>query len=252
MLKENQIIINHWNNKNKQYYINKGYQYTKIGDAFNVDIKDLTKGSKAKVIVVCDYCGKEIIKAYQTYIKQHDDKLGDCCKGCEQVKIKNTWMKKYGYENVFQSDYAKEKSKQTCLKKYGTEFACQSDEVKEIIAKGLYNNQSCKTSKQQLKICEILKELYDNCELNYPYSRLSLDCYININDCKIDVEYDGWYWHKNKQEYDRKRDEFLKNNGYKILRIKAMHKVPTKEQLQNAIDYLVKGNHSYTEIILDI
>lgn len=96
-----------------------------------------------------------------------------------------------------------------------------------------------------------MKDVYDNCELNYPCGSCSLDCAIIVKDVKIDIEYDGNYWHKDECR-DRKRDEFVKSQGYKILRIKGKNEVPTKEQLINAIDCLVKGNHSYTEIILNI
>ena len=47
-----------WNNKNKNYYINKGYNYTKCGEDFVVNIEDLTLGSKSIIEVQCDYCGK--------------------------------------------------------------------------------------------------------------------------------------------------------------------------------------------------
>ena len=77
---------------------------------------------------------------------------------------------------------------------------------------------------------------------------------VNINDCKIDIEYDGQYWHTldNQIYKDRIRDNYLIEQGYKILRVKGNRKIPTKEQLQEGIDYLVKDNHTYAEIILDI
>lgn len=78
-----------------------------------------------------------------------------------------------------------------------------------------------------------------------------MNCMVNINDSKIDVEYDGWYYHKDKQDYDNRRDIFVQSNGYKVLRIKGNYQIPTEEQLQEAINYLVKGN-LYAKIILDI
>lgn len=59
------------------------------------------------------------------------------------------------------------------------------------------------------------------------------------------------YWHQDYQK-DRRRDEFVKSQGYKVLRIRANKSLPTNEQIINAIDYLVKDNHSYTSIELDI
>ena len=34
-----------WNGKNKQYYIDKGYTYTKCGDEFEVPIEDLRQAN---------------------------------------------------------------------------------------------------------------------------------------------------------------------------------------------------------------
>lgn len=42
------------------------------------------------------------------------------------------------------------------------------------------------------------------------------------------------------------------DNGYKVLRIRATREVPTREQIIEAVDYLVKGNHSLKIIELDI
>ena len=52
-------------------------------------------------------------------------------------------------------------------------------------------------SSQQLKIYEMLLDEY-KVELNYPLSQLNLDIAIFIGDIKIDLEYDGWYWHQDQ------------------------------------------------------
>lgn len=82
------------------------------------------------------------------------------------------------------------------------------------------------TSKQQIVVYNLLKDLYGNCQLNIQCSNLMLDCVVNINDVQIDIEYDGWYWHQN-QLNDRRRDEVVKTFGYKILRIKSGKNIPT-------------------------
>lgn len=46
-----------WNKRNKDYYINKGYNFTFLGDKFEINANDLTKGSHKEVVVKCDYCG---------------------------------------------------------------------------------------------------------------------------------------------------------------------------------------------------
>jgi very-short-patch-repair endonuclease len=80
----------------------------------------------------------------------------------------------------------------------------------------------------------------------------SLDCFIEVEGIKIDVEYDGWYWHKNRREQDKRKNDFLIDRGYRVLRIRANRKAPTKEQIIKAVDYLVKDNHHLAYIDLDI
>jgi hypothetical protein len=113
------------------------------------------------------------------------------------------------------------------------------------------DNGTVPTSQQQLKIFNMLAEYYgDNkCALNEPLSDLSLDCVVNVNGCKIDIEYDGAYWHQDQQK-DRRRDEFVKSNGYKVLRIKSDRMIPTIEEINQKIDILLQTNKKYQEIVL--
>ncbi len=185
-----------------------------------------------------------------------------------------TCMDRYGYSNPSQVPEFKDKMKQTCLMRYNVEYAIQSPEIRKRIEKtteeryghkytfkndnikqkavmSYYLNGTCPTSKPQIELYNLLVEIYGNCELNYPCSDCLLDCMVNIDDILIDIEYDAPYWHQDEQR-DRRRDEFVKSQGYKVLRIVSGRKIPTKEQLIEAIDYLVKGNHSFNKIDLNI
>lgn len=113
------------------------------------------------------------------------------------------------------------------------------------------NGNKVSTSSQQIKVKDMIEEMYPEChlELNYVLSSLFLDLCLFIDDeIKIDIEYDGSYWHKDSQK-DRRRDEFVKSQGFKILRIRSGHLLPSKEQLQEAIEKLV-GGYNFTTIIL--
>ena len=171
-----------------------------------------------------------------------------------KLKIKNTCLEKYGVSCCSKSEIVKQKSRETCLKKYGYECSLNSPGVREKGRKTLYEKGLIPTSKPERKTCELLKEMYgeENCKPGYPLDRINFDCLLILNNIKIDVEYDGWYFHSQKQNYDNRRNGFVISKGYKVLRIKGKYKVPTKHQLKEAIDYLVKDNHNYTEIILDI
>lgn len=43
---------------------------------------------------------------------------------------------------------------------------------------------------------------------------------IKINSIKLIVEYDGWYWHKNRQEKDKEKTKILSNHGWKVIRLR--------------------------------
>lgn len=168
-----------------------------------------------------------------------------------QEKIKTTNLERYGVSFPSQSDDIKEKTKETMVNRYGVEYAMQSKEIMAKAKETFYKNNSISTSIQQKKIYGILMKSYpynDIC-INYPYGRCSLDIALFIDNEKINIEYDGWYWHQDQQR-DRRRDEFLKSNGWKILRIKGSHKIPTEVQLNEALNKLIYKDYHYTEIVL--
>lgn len=187
-------------------------------------------------------------------------------------KIAQTNLEKYGAENPFSSDEVKNKIVDTNLQKYGTEYFSQTEEylqkVKqtnllkfgyenpnqnpEIKAKSMQTmleHGSVKTSKQQILVYKTIKLKYPNAVLNYQFSSLALDVFIETNNIKIDCEYDAWYYHSDKQQ-DIRRDKFLQSQGFKILRIRSGHKIPADQELFDAIDYLINTDHHFIEIIL--
>lgn len=341
MLIPNQLVKMKWHPRNKEYYENLGYIYTKMGDGFDVKIEDLTIGAKPRVKIQCDYCGQIYTIKYQNYVNRYSPELKDACDKCKTHKVIESNIQKYGVSNVFELNEIKEKSKQTCMEKYGEECYSQTDECKErcrqtcmkrygrpyymqtkefwerytalslekrgckyptqdknvvekirqtnnekyggiglaspILAPIIKNTMiqkyggfgfgssiisekamksycehgNAKTSKPQLELFNKLKTLYKKCELNYPCGNCFLDCVIFIDGIKIDIEYDGVYWHQDENR-DRRRDYYIKSRGYKILRIKGTIAVPTEQQLIDTIDYLVKDNHSFAKIELDI
>jgi len=253
MVIDNQMVEMKWHPRNKQYYTDLGYIYTKIGDKFEVKVEHLTKGAKSLVDVRCDYCGKIIKVKYQNYINRYSPTLKDACTQCKTKKAIDSNLNRYGVSNVFELEDIKSKSKNTFLEKYGVDHYSKSTDFKNVvpnkIRKTLYRNGTVPISSQQLNIYDLLKTKYKECFINYPCGSCSLDCLVKEKGVSIDIEYDGNYWHQDKQK-DRKRDEFIKSQGYKILRIKSDRNIPTLKQLVKAINCLVKSNHSYKEIRL--
>lgn len=167
-------------------------------------------------------------------------------------KIEQTNLEKYGCKNPMQNKRVRERLKQSNLEKFGVENAMQSLEIKQKVFETLQGTEKVCTSKQQKSIFKALKQEYGdaNVILNKLLKNVFLDIEIRINDVSIDVEYDGWYWHRDKENEDRRRNYAVISEGYKVLRIKAARDIPTNEELFNAINFLVYNKCSFKEIKL--
>ncbi len=80
----------------------------------------------------CKYCESTDFYIFKSgkkacFCKEHKDYYYEL----REEKTKQTNLKKYGVENVFQSEIYKEKTKKTNLKKYGVEWHTQSNNFKE-------------------------------------------------------------------------------------------------------------------------
>lgn len=75
-----------WSSRNKYWYIERGYIFTKMQDKFFVKAKDLPNGSRAKVKYTCDMCGKEIVITYQMHNKK-EKQTKDLCFDCHNKVI---------------------------------------------------------------------------------------------------------------------------------------------------------------------
>lgn len=146
-----------WNSKNKKHYEELGYEYTKMGDTFNVKVEDLTRGSNVLVDIECDYCHKPYQTKWIEYLRaKKKDNQKDCCsnpectgkKSAESLimkygtsnireipgvneKIAITNIQRYGVENPSKSKEVIDKIKETNMKKYGVEWYMQTEEGKQ-------------------------------------------------------------------------------------------------------------------------
>lgn len=91
-----------------------------------------------------------------------------------------------------------------------------------------YCNQFIKNpSKPQIELFEMVQKIMPYCYLNYPCGRYSID--IAIPDLNFAIEYDGEYWHQNK-DYDLKRQKEIEEDGWKFIRF--YNKLPSIEELK--------------------
>lgn len=162
-------------------------------------------------------------------------------------KVATTNQEKYGGKSPMCDSDVRTKSVTTCIEKYGVPNPFQHKEFQEKARHTRYQNGNVPSSKPEMFMCNILKEMFgeNNCFPSYPEGALSLDCLVKIGGEQIDFEYDGYFWHKNRGQKDAARNAVLMNKGYRIVRIKANNSdiMPTKQQIQEAVDYLVKDNH---------
>jgi Zn ribbon nucleic-acid-binding protein len=87
-----------WNNRIVKYYKDKGYEFTREHDFFEVDIKDLMPTSNYNVVVKCDECGSERSEPY--YVAYPRIENGNLCSPCATRKSNPvgvaTKIKKHG------------------------------------------------------------------------------------------------------------------------------------------------------------
>ncbi|WP_425203624.1 NUMOD3 domain-containing DNA-binding protein [Priestia megaterium] len=92
-----------WNPYNKNYYISKGYSYTKYGDEFDVKTEE-AKQISAKIKVKCDYCESDYTEdKVSTYFYKHnklDNVKKDACPKCTFLKLKERYVERYGEQVV--------------------------------------------------------------------------------------------------------------------------------------------------------
>jgi hypothetical protein len=79
-----------------------------------------------------------------------------------------------------------------------------------------YMNKFIKNpSKPQVELFKICQKILPYPVLNYPYLNYNID--IAVPSLSLAIEYDGSYWHKDK-EYDLKRQKELEEDGWVFLR----------------------------------
>jgi len=95
-------------------------------------------------------------------------------------------------------------------------------------------------SKPQVKIYKMVKEEFNSAEIEFPFITKDEKLYrldIIIPEYKIVIEYDGSYWHQDKEK-DLERQRECEDCGWKFIRYEDI--VPTKEQVIEDINNLVK------------
>ncbi len=122
-----------WTNRNKYWYISKGYILDENNKEIIVDTMDLTVGSHRNVKVECDYCKKELEMKFKDFLKQRNKTpfKEDVCINCGHNKARKNNNLKYGVDNVMQVPEFKENLAKVFEDRYGVRYYSQTDEHKE-------------------------------------------------------------------------------------------------------------------------
>jgi len=162
-------------------------------------------------------------------------------KHTEETKKKMS-IKQKGVNHPMHGKKHKEESKikisDSCKKWWKTEDGFKAKtKQSEMMNSGLSsyaNSFISNPSKPQINLFSMVKSIFPSAEMNYPFFNYSLD--IAIPDQRIVIEYDGSYWHQDK-EYDKRRQKYLENHKWKF--IKYVDILPSNEQLENDIKNII-------------
>lgn len=168
-------------------------------------------------------------------------------------KVKNTCLKKFGDIAPAKNEQIKEKIKATNNKRYGGNSSQCDPEVRRKTMETRMRNGNFPVSLQEEEMVKRLQKIYgeDNCHPQFVLDRICFDCLLEVNDIKIDVEYDGIFWHSDKHK-DMRRDYFTIGQGYKVLRFRGNYEIPSEQQIKEAVNYLVNTEHHVKIVELDI
>jgi hypothetical protein len=193
-----------------------------------------------------DNGNRELIEDYYNLYYKKNENEGICNCG-NKIKFANL---NYGYYKHCSTKCAKLdpevelKSKETCLKNHGVTNYAKSKEWLYQMSEG---GQAARMltfvqnpSKPQCEILDLTKELFPDAIINFQILNYSAD--IAIPSLKIVIEYNGEYWHRNREEYDNKRKQKIEEEGWRVLIYKGevgLDIIPSKEQILNDINGII-------------
>lgn len=170
MIDLEQMVTIKWFTRNKQRYIDLGYEFTGMSTELTVKLRDLEKNSNQKVSVRCDNCGKEILTPYRNYNKIIARKGGYYCRQCNAVytsdiRIKNNKERQLKYFNDTISE--KGYTSIATVKDYSgyntpMPFICEKHGIQRLSIQQLQQGCSCpkcRTSPNKLSINQIIDKI---------------------------------------------------------------------------------------------
>lgn len=206
-IQEKEILVK-WNGMTKQYYIDKGYKFTSMGDTFMVKIEDLHENSTLRVTRICPSCGKiDSIQFRKIYPKKHC-LCNKCSKkkaaqnkmpsGCYYCGVKRDFYRYYDGKPYCDKHYNQIKQGQNFHKSiYDRNDIVIHDDYAEIVLRdrmGIENGRALIDLEDIDKIKDIKWRLYEDYHTNYVYGckdgYASMKLHRIIMDCPDDMVVD--------------------------------------------------------------
>ena len=179
-------------------------------EVFNYLPSDLSFGSHKKIIVKCDYCGKNFEQTMKCNTTGRKKFNKDACWDCRGKKKDEMSLLKYGVKNPFQRKDIKEKIKNTNKEKYGVEHYAQTDEFKTKYKKVMLEKYGVEHSMQS----EVIREKAKKTNLvKYGTEYVSQSPKVRQKAKKTNLEKYGAESFFNSQQYKEKMDEYHKERG---------------------------------------
>ena len=99
-------------------------------------------------------------------------------------------------------------------------------------------------SRQQRQICEMMRG-----DLNKKVGAYSVDVAVKVRGRLVAIEYDGWYSHGGNVASENRKDAFLLEANWAIVRVRSNALVPTRTQIDQAITVALANGKA--ELVLD-
>ena len=110
-------------------------------------------------------------------------------------------------------------------------------------------NRGCKhcsnqSSGSEIRILAELTSIFNDVKSRYKIDGVELDIYLP--DFNLAIEFDGYYWHKNKEKNDLQKNEFLLSLDINLIRVREEILKPLSKN-----DIIVRNNHHLEKNDLD-
>jgi hypothetical protein len=261
----NETVTIKWNYRFREYYTEKGYVFTGFGDAFEVKVDDLQKGSNVLIKFKCDYClgdkqteEKDWFKRYEKIISARKDGKDVCAhRDCintlfdsNSPLIKDWHPTLNGKLTPEHVSFASARKVWWLGKKCGHEWDTQV-KSRTLLGSGC---PYCNLSNGERAIYDVLRMLKINFKIEHTIPKLygvsggllRFDFAIFDDDDKFDflLEYDGEQHFRDvfndgsyeiAIEHDKIKNDYCKKNKTPLVRIPYWEKENIPRLVVNAL-----------------